>query len=59
MAYYNVCEICGATLDPGEKRTCVEDVKAEAEHKEIKRRADVFMQLISINNNKRKSKRGK
>ena len=59
MPYYSVCEKCGANLDPGEKCTCVEDAKAEAEHKEIKRRADVFMQLISINSNKQKSKRGK
>lgn len=54
MAYYNVCEICGANLDPGEKCTCVEDARAEAEQKEIKRRADVFMQLISISNKKKK-----
>lgn len=31
MAYFNVCKICGATLDPGEKCDCEEAVK-EKEH---------------------------
>lgn len=25
MAYYNVCPICGANLDPGERCTCQEE----------------------------------
>lgn len=27
MAYFDVCEHCGATLDPGEKCTCDKDIE--------------------------------
>lgn len=32
MAYFNVCEICGATLDPGEKCDC-EDMAEKKDYK--------------------------
>lgn len=32
MPYYNICDLCGATLDPGEKCTCTEE-KRQAELK--------------------------
>ena len=56
MPYYNVCEICGANLDPGEKCTCQEDARAEAEQKEIKRRADAFIKLLNYGKKRGKSK---
>ena len=31
MAYYRVCPLCGATLDPGEKCDCEADADAEPE----------------------------
>ncbi len=34
MAYYNVCEKCGARLDPGEKCDCEERTKSEARENE-------------------------
>ncbi len=55
MAYYNTCSLCGANLDPGEKCTCVEDAKAEAEQKEVKRLADLTMQFI--NQSKRRKRK--
>lgn len=27
MAYYNICSICGANLDPGERCDCKEEKK--------------------------------
>ena len=27
MAYYSICESCGATLDPGEKCTCEKEIE--------------------------------
>ena len=56
MAYYNTCELCGANLDPGEKCTCVEDAKAEAERKEVKRLADLTLQLMKTGKKRRKRK---
>ena len=32
--YYNICNRCGATLDPGEKCTCIE----ESRHKTLYQR---------------------
>lgn len=29
MAYYDVCEICGSNLDPGEKCNCLDTAKME------------------------------
>jgi predicted nucleic acid-binding Zn ribbon protein len=55
MPYYNVCEICGANLDPGEKCTCQEEAKAEEIRKEAKRKADVF--LILQNYGKKRGKK--
>ncbi len=35
MAYYSVCEICGANLDPGERCDCEEE--REREHEEAEK----------------------
>jgi hypothetical protein len=31
MAYYDICHICGATLDPGEKCDCAKQAQAAAD----------------------------
>lgn len=31
MAYFNICKICGATLDPGERCDC-EQIEEAREH---------------------------
>lgn len=40
MAYYNVCETCGAHLDPGERCDCEEERERE------RREADVIFRLL-------------
>ncbi len=45
MAYYKTCDICGASLDPGEKCTCEEEAREEALNKEIQKRTSAFIYL--------------
>jgi len=40
LAYYNVCETCGAHLDPGERCDCEEERERE------RREADVIFRLL-------------
>jgi hypothetical protein len=56
MAYYNTCARCGATLDTGEKCTCIEDEKRAKEQAQINKMVN-FTKLL-LNNSKSK-KRGK
>lgn len=56
MAYYKVCDLCGATLDPGEKCTCVEDAKRERVAAEIQKKVQATMALVLAG--KRGNKRG-
>ena len=45
MPYYKICDRCGATLDPGEKCTCVDDAKRELIAKEIQQKVKATMLL--------------
>lgn len=57
MPYYNTCARCGATLDPGEKCTCIEDEKRAKEQAQINKMVEFTKTLL--NNSKSKSKRRK
>ncbi len=57
MPYYNVCDLCGATLDPGEKCTCVEDAKREAQEAQTKKAVAFTMQLLNSGKKRRTKKR--
>jgi hypothetical protein len=46
MPYYNICEICGATLDPGERCTCKADKKEKEEQAKINKMVQFTMQMI-------------
>ena len=35
--YYNVCEYCGAALDPGEQCDCITDIAERFEREYIKK----------------------
>jgi len=56
VPYYNVCDLCGANLDPGEKCTCVEDAKREAQEAKTKKAVDFTMQLLMSPKKRRKTK---
>lgn len=57
MPYYKKCDLCGANLDPGERCTCVEDAKREAQEQQIKRAVNVTMQLLCGRKRKIKKRR--
>lgn len=57
MPYYNVCDLCGATLDPGEKCTCVEDAKRERREAETKKAVAFTMQLLNGPKKRKKVRR--
>lgn len=42
MSYYNVCEFCGAKLDPGESCDCMERKKIQEES---------FLEMIASEDN--------
>ena len=42
---YRECDLCGASLDPGEKCTCREEAAEERRKAESKRRASVTAML--------------
>lgn len=55
MPYYNICEKCGATLDPGEKCTCERERKEEQEQKELKRQVEFTKMILKHSKRKRKN----
>lgn len=57
MAYYNICEKCGATLDPGEKCTCIEDAKRQKEEAKIDKMVSFTKMLLQNSKNKRGKKK--
>jgi uncharacterized OB-fold protein len=57
MPYYNTCEKCGASLDPGEKCTCEKDKKEEAEEKKFKKMIEITQALILNSKPKRRRRR--
>ena len=57
MPYYNICEKCGATLDPGEHCTCEKDKKEEAEEKKFKKMIEITQALILNSKPKRRRRR--
>lgn len=54
---FRECEICHATLDPGEKCTCREEAAEEARRADAKRRADVTAMLVGAKKAPGKKKR--
>lgn len=54
MPYYNICDLCGATLDPGEKCTCVEDARKEKESEKLKKMVEFTKTLIQNSKSKRR-----
>lgn len=36
MSYYRICEVCGASLDPGEKCDCSKEQEKTPRHAEVK-----------------------
>ena len=43
---FKECELCHATLDPGEKCTCREEAAEEARRADVRRRAGVTAMLL-------------
>lgn len=60
MAYFRVCEICGANLDPGEKCTCEQERKEAQEQQIINKQVNAFLQIARCGNgsNKKSNKKG-
>ena len=60
MAYYKVCDLCGATLDPGEKCDCNENSAPDVEDPEAAQMKIIKDNLADPNNfvNKRSKENG-
>ena len=54
MAYFRTCDRCGSNLDPGERCTCIEDEKREAQEAQTKKAVAFTMQLLKNSKKKRK-----
>lgn len=54
MPYYNICALCGATLDPGEKCTCREEKAEEEENKKFKEMVDFTARILKKAKRKKK-----
>lgn len=46
--YFKVCELCGATLDPNEKCTCVKERKEAKEKAEIDKKVSATLKILSF-----------
>ena len=55
MAYYKVCDLCGATLDPGETCDCLKEAKREATVKEIQKKVQATMKKGLCGKEKKKN----
>ena len=57
MAYFRTCDRCGSNLDPGERCTCIEDEKREAQEAQTKKAVAFTMQLLNSGKKRRTKKR--
>lgn len=44
---FRECELCGATLDPGERCTCREDAEREKRKADAERRAELMHAMLA------------
>lgn len=51
---FRECDLCGATLDPGERCTCREENEAEKRKADAERRASVTSMLMASARGKKK-----
>lgn len=54
MPYYKTCSICGATLDPGEKCTCMQEAQEEKEKEKTNKMVEFTSFLIKNSKSKRR-----
>lgn len=59
MAYFRVCEICGANLDPGEKCTCEQERKEAKEQQIINKQVNAFLQIMRCGNGSIKTEKSR
>lgn len=52
--YFKICELCGATLDPNEKCTCIKEAKEEKERAEIDKKVAATLKIFSFGRKKKK-----
>ena len=57
MPYYNICELCGGTLDPGERCDCQERAKELQKEQQLKKSASFVSQLLNNERKRRKRKK--
>lgn len=57
MPYYKICEKCGASLDPGEKCTCEEEKREEAEKKKIDKMVEFTQAFLKMGSGKKRRRR--
>ena len=57
--YFNICELCGATLDPNEKCTCVEEAKEKQEQAEIENKVSAFLKMLSYGKGGRRNEKAR
>lgn len=50
---YRECDICGASLDPGEKCTCREEAAEQKRKEKAQRQADALVKLIGLGKRKK------
>ena len=54
MPYYNICELCGATLDPNEKCTCLQEKKEAEEQKKTDKMIAFTFELLQRSKRRKK-----
>lgn len=47
------CDLCGATLDPGEKCTCRKEAAEQERKEEARKQAEVLTKLIGLGKRKK------
>ena len=52
--YFKICDICGASLNPNEKCTCIQEAKREKERAEIDKKVAATLKLFSFGKVKKK-----
>ena len=57
MPYFNTCSRCGATLDPGERCTCVADEKRAKEEAQLNRMVEFTKTLLKHSKSKKRGKK--
>ena len=50
---FGECDICGASLDPGEKCTCVKEAAEQERKEKAQKQAEVLVKLIGLGKRKK------